>query len=88
MPRVTYGVKNELLDLVKVRGIGRVRARALFQRGIQTTEELRMVDVDRLAGIPSIGPGVAKSILAQLGRKEEVDEEEKREGQYALYDFG
>lgn len=87
MPRITYGVKDELLDLVKVRGIGRVRARGLFQRGIRNTEELRKVDIDRLARIPSIGPGIAKGILAQLGRKEEV-EEEKREGQYALYDFG
>ncbi len=87
LPRITYGVKDELLDLVKVRGIGRVRARALFEEGIQNREQLRKMDVNKLARIRSIGPGIAKNILAQLGRKEEV-EEEKREGQYALYDFG
>ncbi len=87
MPRITYGIKEELLDLVQVRGIGRVRARALFERGIKSVEELRKVDVEKLARIPSIGPGTAKNILAQLGRREDL-EEEKREGQFALYDFG
>jgi helicase len=87
MSRLRYGVKEELLDLVSVRGIGRVRARALFERGLKTKEDLRKVDIRQLASIPTIGPGIAKSILAQLGRKEEV-EEERKEGQYGLYDFG
>ncbi|MEE9600310.1 MAG: DEAD/DEAH box helicase, partial [Thermoplasmata archaeon] len=37
MPRIKYGVKEELLRLVDVRGIGRVRARALFERGLRNT---------------------------------------------------
>ncbi len=88
MPRIRYGVKEELLDLVSLRGIGRVRSRALFERGLKTKSDLRNVDVRLLAGIPTIGPAVAKSILEQLGRKEEELEEETRGGQYGLYDFG
>ncbi|MFQ5837818.1 MAG: DEAD/DEAH box helicase [Thermoplasmata archaeon] len=87
MPRLRYGVKEELLDLVSIRGVGRVRARALFERKLRTKEDLRKADINQLARIPTIGPAVAKSILAQLGRKEDV-EEGKKEGQYGLYDFG
>ncbi|MCI4337479.1 MAG: hypothetical protein L3K17_09910, partial [Thermoplasmata archaeon] len=38
--RVRYGVREELLDLVRVRGIGRVRARALFGVGITDRDTL------------------------------------------------
>lgn len=86
MARMGYGVKEELLDLVSLRGVGRVRARALFGRGIKTKEDIRTMEINDLARIPTIGPGIAKGILAQLGRKEEV-EEGPREGQYGLYDF-
>ncbi|MFQ5908742.1 MAG: DEAD/DEAH box helicase [Thermoplasmata archaeon] len=88
MARMGYGVREELLDLVSLRGVGRVRARALFERGIKTKEDLRTMEISAIARIPTIGPGIAKSIFAQLGRKEEVVEDEKREGQYGLYDFG
>ncbi len=33
--RVVYGIKEELVDLVQVKGIGRVRARVLFKNGIK-----------------------------------------------------
>ncbi len=39
--RIRYGIKAELLELVKLRGIGRVRARALHDRGLKTIEDLR-----------------------------------------------
>ncbi len=86
MARMGYGVKEELLDLVSLRGVGRVRARALFARGVKTKEEIRTMEINDLARIPTIGPGIAKGIMAQLGRREEV-EEGPREGQYGLYDF-
>src|SRR5439155_1719193 len=34
--RVQYGVKEELLELISLKGVGRVRGRALFQRGFRT----------------------------------------------------
>ncbi len=38
--RLKYGVKEELLELVELYGIGRVRARKLFDAGIRSREDL------------------------------------------------
>ncbi len=37
--RIKYGVKDELLELCSIRGIGRVRGRRLWNAGIKTREE-------------------------------------------------
>lgn len=39
--RVEHGVRDELLELVNIRDIGRKRARNLYQAGIETPEDLR-----------------------------------------------
>ena len=46
--RVRYGVTEELLDLVRLRGIGRVRARLLFRAGYPDREALRNAPIDRI----------------------------------------
>ncbi len=46
--RVRYGVREELLDLVRLRGIGRVRARMLFRAGFPDRESLRQAPIDRI----------------------------------------
>ncbi|HYK93752.1 MAG TPA: DEAD/DEAH box helicase [Thermoplasmata archaeon] len=46
--RVRYGVREELLDLVRVRGIGRVRARALHRAGILDRDMLRATSIDAI----------------------------------------
>lgn len=86
--RVRYGIKAELLELVKLRGIGRVRARALFDRGYRTIEDLRLTSYDRLKQIPTIGEAVARSIKGQLGQSEESLPVEAEEGQTSLKDYG
>lgn len=83
--RVQYGVKEELLELVSLRGVGRVRARALYQRGYRTLRDLQKVEANELARISSIGPAVAKRIKEQLG---ETVDMKAIEGQAALGDFG
>ncbi|MGQ9587463.1 MAG: DEAD/DEAH box helicase [Thermoplasmata archaeon] len=85
--RVRYGVKAELLELVKLRGIGRVRARALFSRGYRTIEDLRVTSYDRLKQIPTIGEAVARSIKNQLGQTEPGMPVETEEGQKSLTDY-
>ncbi|MDH5386458.1 MAG: helix-hairpin-helix domain-containing protein, partial [Candidatus Aminicenantes bacterium] len=64
--RIRYGIKRELLSLIQLEQIGRVRARALFKVGFHTIEDLRGVQVGRLATIPTIGPKIAESIVGQL----------------------
>jgi len=85
--RVRYGVKAELLELVKLRGIGRVRARALYKRGYRTLEDLRITSYDRLKQIPLIGEAVARSIKNQLGQAEPTMPMEKEESQKSLTDY-
>ena len=67
--RVRYGVREELLELVQLRGIGRVRARALQARGYGTLRDLQRADAGDLARIPTVGPAVAKGIKEQLGER-------------------
>jgi helicase len=67
MTRVMYGVSEELLNVVSLRGIGRVRARSLFKHGYINKAALRQVSESQLARIPSIGPILAKSIKEQIG---------------------
>ena len=85
--RIRYGIKSELLDLVKLRGIGRVRARALFDRGCRTIEDLRNTSYDRLKQMPTIGEAVAKSIKDQLGQAEKSIPEEREEEQRSLREY-
>ena len=64
--RIRYGCREELLNLVKLYGIGRVRARALFKRGFKSIPDLRKASVSTLAGVPTIGKSIAKSIKEQV----------------------
>ncbi len=65
--RVQNGCKEELLNLVTLKGIGRVRARALYREGFKTVNDLRTVPMERLAKIKGIGTAVAKNIKQQIG---------------------
>ena len=66
--RVVYGIREELLDLVRVKGIGRVRARILFKHGIKNLDDLRKIPVNKLAEIDKIGSTIADNIKAELRR--------------------
>lgn len=65
--RIAYGIKEELVDLVAVRGIGRIRARRLFRGGVRSREDLKRIPTLRLATIDKIGNATAVSIKSQLG---------------------
>ncbi len=64
--RVMYGIKEELADLVRVRGIGRIRARILYKNGIKNIGELALIPVEKLAKIDKIGLRIAENIKTQL----------------------
>ena len=82
--QVQYGVREELLELISLRGVGRVRGRALFHRGFRTLKDLQKAAPNDLAAIPSIGPSLAKKLKEQVGQTVDVKE---IEGQAALGDF-
>ena len=58
--RLKYGVKEELLPLIRFRNIGRARARKLFNAGIRTPVDIKKADEIVLAKL--LGPKVAKEI--------------------------
>lgn len=64
--RLAYGVKKELLELVALQGIGRVRGRNLFNAGYKTIRDLKKADVEDLTKVPTIGKEVAKDIRRQV----------------------
>lgn len=64
--RIRHGVREELLPLTSLPGIGRVRARALYNTGIRTVEDLRKTTVEQLARIPYIGAETANRILETI----------------------
>lgn len=65
--RVVKGVKAELLPLTKLEGVGRARARVLFNSGFKAFEDLQRVPLSTLTGLPLIGQAVAKKIKEQIG---------------------
>jgi len=61
--RVQHGIKRELLPLVRLKGIGRVRARRLFNNNITKPEDLQKAGFDRVAAI--VGMKIARQIMDQ-----------------------
>ncbi len=64
--RIVYGIREELLDLVKVKGIGRIRARSLYKHEIKTLDDLAKIPVNKLAEIDKIGSTIADNIKSEL----------------------
>jgi len=79
MQRVEKGVKKELLPLVKLEGVGRVRGRIIFNAGYRTIEDLKRAPLESLVGLPLVGPRLAKKIKEQIGGFVKKDEWERLE---------
>lgn len=77
--RVQYGCKKELLNLVSLKGIGRIRARSLSKEGFKTINDLRGVPLKRLSQVKTIGEGIAKSIKRQIGESDLGEDKELTE---------
>ena len=63
--RVRSGIKEELVALTTLDGVGRVRARSLYNSGYKNLRSLREATVDSLARVDRIGPAVARKIKEQ-----------------------
>jgi len=64
--RISYGIKEELAELVKIRGIGRIRSRILFKNNIRNLSDLSKIPIKDLAKIDKIGSSLAENIKAKL----------------------
>jgi len=98
MARMRYGVKEELLELVELKGVGRVRARSLYKRGYTSWERLREAPARDIAKVIGIGDALAERIKRQVDPAFVPGEERQecaegrpegppRQGQTSLLDF-
>ena len=60
--RLSYGISKELLPLVEIQGIGRVRARTLFNAGYKNKDDILTADIESLSKLSGIGKTIANSI--------------------------
>ena len=65
--RVSKGIKKELLPIVRLEGVGRVRGRIMFNAGYRTIEDVKLAQVEDLSNLPLMGPRLAKKIKEQVG---------------------
>ncbi len=70
--RVSKGIKKELLEIVKLEGIGRVRGRMLYNAGYKKLDDVKHAELEYLVSL--LGPATAKKVKEQVGGK--VDREE------------
>jgi helicase len=85
------GTRRELLPLLRLRGIGRVRARRLFTNGMKTPDDILARGIEEVTKI--LGLGVAEQIFDQLLKKKGVfplngDDRDSTSGQSTLNRFG
>ncbi len=66
--RIEHGVKEDALDLVRIRGIGRVRARILINAGIRTIEDLLRTPRSKLIALPYFGEKIVEQIIEEAKR--------------------
>lgn len=69
--RIKHGVREELLDLVSLRGIGRVRARSLYNHGYKSLIDIALAREEDLARVPGIGRALARAIKLYLSSSSE-----------------
>ena len=68
--RVQHGVGEELIDLAGVRGVGRKRARRLFDAGIETRADLREADKPVVLGALRGRRKTAENVLEAAGHQD------------------
>ena len=69
--RIHYGARPELMELVGIRGIGRVRARRLYDSGLKTVEDIRKADPAVIGKL--IGTKTAGKLLREIGMHIDID---------------
>ena len=85
--RLKYGVKEELLSLLKLKGVGRVRARKLYNGRVRNLADVKRISLESLIQI--LSSKIALDIKKQVGQDFEKIKIKvnKRKGQINLNDF-
>ncbi len=63
--RIKYGATEELLPLVSLKGIGRIRAKILYERGYRTIKDIALARPEDLEKLPGIGKQLSRELIDQ-----------------------
>tara|TARA_B100000315_G_C14576889_1_gene588347 strand:- start:2060 stop:3157 length:1098 start_codon:yes stop_codon:yes gene_type:complete len=83
--RLSYGIKEELFALIRIRNIGRVRARNLFKNGVKDVRDIKNVDIIKLTQI--IGKATALKVKKEVGLEIKEVPKGTRKGQLSIKKF-
>ncbi|NQV09227.1 hypothetical protein HQ529_05225 [Candidatus Woesearchaeota archaeon] len=83
--RLKYGAREELLPLLRLKNIGRIRARKLFGNKIKTIGDVSKSDLTKLIQI--LGKATALNLKKQVGQEVKEVKKNKRKGQKNIEDY-
>jgi helicase len=87
--RLKYGAKEELIPLLQLKNIGRIRARKLYDNKIRDVADIKKTDLTTLTQL--LGKNVSLDVKKQVGQELSDDKivvkENKRKGQINLNDY-
>jgi helicase len=81
--RIEHGVRADLLDLVGVRGVGRKRARRLYEAGVESRAELRSAEKSVVLGALRGRRKTAERVLENAGRRDPSMDGVREDGEAA-----
>ena len=64
--RIRHGIKSELIRLIQLEGIGRIRARSLYKAGITNVTQIDKISESKLGSISKIGVKLARKLKDQI----------------------
>ena len=70
--RVKYGVRKELMDLIRLEQVGHVRARMMFNNGIKKAYDIRKPE-SQAAIRTMFGKEIANTIITQVVESKEKE---------------
>ncbi|MEK6917140.1 MAG: helix-hairpin-helix domain-containing protein, partial [Nanoarchaeota archaeon] len=80
--RLDKGVKEELVPLARLKNIGRIRARKLYNNGIKDIGDIKKADLTKLTQL--LGEKTAVNLKKQVGEDIEKVPKGKRKGQTSI----
>jgi helicase len=70
--RIHYGAGPELIELLDIRSIGRVRARKLYEAGFRSTSDLAGAAPEKVTVL--LGPKISERVFKQIGKRNTINE--------------
>ena len=71
--RLSEGIKEDLLSIIELKGLGRVKSRTLVQAGITSLEKLKLASPEQLIKLSGFGIKLVQSLKEQLGQSFSVN---------------